>query len=270
MAFQDGVEAVDAFAGAAVHFVRHGAGTGLPGSEAFAGEFVSSHEAQGFGETGGTAAEIAEGTDNPEVQAAGIDLANRDESAGQAEVAGHFLLQGSGFLEVAAKQIDLIELRAGRALEATHRVAVNELLQGSEAAVQFFRKHGEPLAQGGGLGCHVVGAGGEDDVLILQGPVCQGSQGGDAFEQDDVQGAEDLQLLHIFREITAGHAFVNVLVAGQFAEFINARLHVVTRGPLAAHDGGDVDAVADPLIVSDGIRRNIETQFPLGLHHGDP
>ena len=57
---------------------------------------------------------------------------------------------------------------------------------------------------------------------------------------------------------------------GQFAEFINAGLHIVPRGPLPAHDSRDIDTIADSLIVRDGIGRNIQSQFPLRLHYRDP
>ena len=46
VAFEDEMEAVDALAGARVHLVRHGGGADLAFGEAFAGEFVTGHEAQ--------------------------------------------------------------------------------------------------------------------------------------------------------------------------------------------------------------------------------
>ena len=268
--FQNGVEAVDAFAGAAVHLVGHGTGTGLARGEAFAGQFVSGHQTHRFGKAGGAAGEIAERTDDAGVEAAGIHLSDRSESGWQAEVVGDFVFEGGHFGEVAAEQIDLIQLGAGGAFEPADRVAVQQLLQTGEAADQFLGKHSETFAQGGGLGSDVMGAGGQDDVLVFPGAVREGVQGGDAFDKDDVEGPEDLELLDILREVTAGHAFVDVFVAGQFAEFVDPRFDIVPGSPLAAHDGGDVDAVADALVISDGVGRDVEAEFALRLHHRDP
>ena len=52
VAAENGLEAVDALATAAVHFVWHGGGTDLAFGEAFTGEFVSGHEADRLGEAG--------------------------------------------------------------------------------------------------------------------------------------------------------------------------------------------------------------------------
>ena len=60
------MEAVDAFAGAAVHFVGHGGGSRLALGEAFPGEFVTGHEAEGAGEAGGAACDFAEDRRDPE------------------------------------------------------------------------------------------------------------------------------------------------------------------------------------------------------------
>ena len=46
MAFEDGVETIDAFAGARVHFVRHRTRAGLARCKTFTGGFVTCHEAQ--------------------------------------------------------------------------------------------------------------------------------------------------------------------------------------------------------------------------------
>lgn len=88
VAFEDGVEAVDALAGARVHLVRHGRGTGLARGEAFGGGFMTSHEAQGLGEGGRAAAEFDERSDDGEVEGAGVNLTDVLPDVGDAEVGG--------------------------------------------------------------------------------------------------------------------------------------------------------------------------------------
>lgn len=59
-------------------------------------------------------------------------------------------------------------------------------------------------------------------------------------------------------------------MAGEFAEFVDAGFDVVAGLAFAAHDGGDVDVVLDALVVGDGLGGDIEAEFALGLHDGDP
>ena len=63
---------------------------------------------------------------------------------------------------------------------------------------------------------------------------------------------------------------MDVLVAGEFVEFLDARLHVVAGDPLPRHDGGEVDLVLHPLVGGDRLGGNVEPEIALGLHHGDP
>lgn len=104
VAFEDGMEAVDALAGAGVHLVRHGTGAGLAGGESFRGGFVAGHEAEGFAEGTGCAAEIRKGADGGEVEATRVDLTNVDEEVGDAEVADDALFEVGYFGGVAIEQ----------------------------------------------------------------------------------------------------------------------------------------------------------------------
>ena len=59
----------------------------------------------------------------------------------------------------------------------------------------------------------------------------------------------DLQLLNVFGEVTARHALVHMLVAGQRVELLDAGLDVVAQHPFPRCDRGQIDVVDDPLIV---------------------
>ena len=82
------MEAVDAFAGARVHFVWHGGGAGLSRGEAFGCCFVACHEAESFGEGGGAAAKFDKGGDHCEVEGARVDLTDVFPDIGDAKVGG--------------------------------------------------------------------------------------------------------------------------------------------------------------------------------------
>jgi hypothetical protein len=81
-----------------------------------------------------------------------------------------------------------------------------------------------------------VGAGGDDEIggTRRRGPErrCRAA----AVFADRGEGAVDLELLDIFGEVAARHALVDVLVAGEVAERVDAGLHIVPGDPLAGVD----------------------------------
>ncbi len=87
----------------------------------------------------------------------------------------------------------------------------------------------------------------------------------DVFER-----THDLQLLDVLGEVTAGHSLVDLLVAGECIEFLDACLHVVAGDPLAVRDGLEVDVVDDALVVVDGAGRNVDAQLCLRTQHRHP
>ena len=58
----------------------------------------------------------------------------------------HFLFESSHFFKVAAEKVDLVQLSAGSAFKAAHRVVLNEVFQCAQASCQFLREHGEALS----------------------------------------------------------------------------------------------------------------------------
>ena len=93
---------------------------------------------------------------------------------------------------------------------------------------------------------------------------------GDALGLDQLQPAVDLQLLDVLGEVAAGHALVEVLMTGQFAELLDARLDVVTGDALAPHDGFQVDLVLHALVALDHAVRHGNAEIALALQHRDP
>jgi hypothetical protein len=63
---------------------------------------------------------------------------------------------------------------------------------------------------------------------------------------------------------------VDLLVAGEVVELLDARLHIVPGDFFARHDRGGIHLVLHRLVGGDGLGGNVEPEIALGLHHGDP
>ena len=63
---------------------------------------------------------------------------------------------------------------------------------------------------------------------------------------------------------------MNMLVAGEVVELLDAGFDIVTRDTLALGDGGEVDLIDDLFICGDCVGRDIEAEVMLGLHDGNP
>ena len=134
----------------------------------------------------------------------------------------------------------------------------------------FFAEHGETFAQCSGLGGDVVGAGGEGNITRHGGAAGDACEHGHGLAADFEQGAEDLELLDILREVAAGHALVDVLVAGEIAKLLDACLHIVTGDALTLHDGGDVDLILHLFVGLDHAVGHGDAEITLAFEHGDP
>ena len=139
-----------------------------------------------------------------------------------------------------------------------------------EGLQQLLAGVGEPLAEGGGLGGHVVAAAGHDQVGVLGGQLGQAGQRRHHPAPHQDQRGADLELLDVLGEVPGGHALVDVLVAGEGGELLDAGLHVVAGDPLAGLDRLEVDLVDHLLVGLDGLRRHVDPELALGLEHGDP
>ena len=270
VAFEYGVEAVDALAGAGVHLVRHRAGTGLTGCEAFGCRLVTSHEAESLAERARRGAEVGEGAHGREIEAARVNLADVDVEIGDAEVGHDASFEVDYFGSVAIEQRNGVHLGANGSLEAADLVVRDEVLERGISTVEFFPEHRDALAEGGGLSRDVVRSGGDDEILPLLGTLTEAGEGSDGFVPDDQKGAEDLELFYVLGEIARSHPFVDVLVAGEVVELLDTSFDIVTRDALALGDGWEVDLVDDGLVSGDGVGGDVETEVVLGLHDRDP
>ena len=238
--------------------------------ETFAGKLVARHQAQGRGEIAGAAGELGEHADRAEVEAARINLADGIERRGKPRCLRTGLLERARLAGIAVEQGDLVEPRADRALQAARRISVQHVDQALVRQQHLFAEHRDALAERGDLRGDVVRARREQDVAQLPGALRETQEGGDALGLDEPERAEDLQLLDVFGEVAAGHALVEVLVTGEFAELLDARLHVVAGDAFPPHDGVQVDLVLDPLVALDHAVRHRNAEIALALHHRDP
>ena len=142
-----------------------------------------------------------------------------------------------------------------RALDPAQRVAAPQVLQPRVRDEQLVGGRREPLAQRGGLRGDVVAAPGHHQLGVLGRAAGQPGEQRDGPVADVLQRQPDLQLLDVLGEVAAGHPLVHVLVPGQRAELLDARLDVVAGDPLAGRDGGEVDLLDDALVVRDRLRR---------------
>ena len=63
---------------------------------------------------------------------------------------------------------------------------------------------------------------------------------------------------------------MDVLVAGERAELLDPRLHVVPGDLLAGGDARQVDVLHDGLVVGDHPVRHVDAEILLRSEHGDP
>ena len=63
---------------------------------------------------------------------------------------------------------------------------------------------------------------------------------------------------------------MDVLVPGQLAELLDARLHIVAGHALALHDALQIHHVLHLLIALDHAIRDADAEVALSLHDGDP
>ena len=105
---------------------------------------------------------------------------------------------------------------------------------------------------------------------MLGGQPGEPGQGRDAAVAQELQRLLDLQLLDVLGQVAGGHALVDVLVAGEGAELLDPRLHVVAGDPLAGGDRVEVDLVDHVLVGLDHAVRHLDAEVALRLEHRDP
>ena len=134
---------------------------------------------------------------------------------------------------VGRRQVQHVLLRAHRPLDAAQRVALRQILDPSQSDEQFLARVRQPLAHRRGLGRDVVAAPGDDECRLLAGQPRQPASTATIRSRTSSSDSAHLDLLHVLGQVARGHALVDVLVAGQRIELLDAGLDVVARDALA-------------------------------------
>ena len=188
----------------------------------------------------------------------------------ETEVTQDTRLELGHLVRASAQKCELIELGADGALETADRVTLQEVLDTREGGQQFLAKHGEALAQGGGLGGHVMRATRDHEIAVILSFFGKGDESRCRLQLHELHAAENLELFHVLREIAAGEAEVDELALGEIGEFLDARFHIVQGHALASGDGDKIHLQFHALIVLDGLAGDGDAQLALCLHHGNP
>ena len=187
-----------------------------------------------------------------------------------AQVPPHARVEFRDFREVVVEKREQIELRADRALDAARRVIRDQRLEFPEGDEHVFAEHREALAERRQLRRDVVRARRDRHVARFRRALRESPNRRDRLEPNVLERTENLQLLDGFRQVARGHAFVNVLAAGERAEFLDARLDVVSRHAFPRIDGRRVDVVLHALVGLNRLLGNVQPQVALRAHHRDP
>ena len=104
---------------------------------------------------------------------------------GQAQFTADAFFQNKGFLAIALKQRQQVDLRPDSALDPSRRVGLHKGIQSLEGVLKVFAKHGQALAKGRSLGCDVVRPCSYDLAAVLLGLRSKGQKGCHRFKADD-------------------------------------------------------------------------------------
>ena len=135
---------------------------------------------------------------------------------------------------------------------------------------QLVSRRGESLAKRGRLRRNVVRSTGHHERRVLGRERRQTRQRRDRLVANQQQRQPHLQLLDVLGEVARRHALVDVLVPGERAELLDARLDVVPRDALARGDRVEVDRVDHSAVVVDHLLRDVEPERALRLEHREP
>ena len=169
-----------------------------------------------------------------------------------------------------SRQIQHVLGGTHRALNATQRVAAQKILGSINSNQQLIGGRGETLTQGGGLCGNVVGTASHHQATVFLGAHTDAGGDRNGLVSHELQGAVNLQLLDVFRQVTASHALVDVLVTSQSIELFNPGLDVVPGHAFTRRDRLQVDFINVGLVGGDCFIRNVDALVLLSLHHGDP
>ena len=182
----------------------------------------------------------------------------------------HTRLQRGQLVFIATHQIQHVLGRAHRAFNPAQRVPAQQLLHTFDGHQHLISGRRETFAQRRGLRCHVMRPARHHQGLVLPRARPYSRHHCHGLIAHQLQRTAYLQLLHILCEIAAGHALVNMLIASQGVELLDAGLHIMAGHPLPLRDRRQIHVVDHVLVGSDCLHRNIHPEILLGFHHGNP
>src|SRR5699024_5300893 len=138
---------------------------------------------------------------------------------------------------VAAHQVQHVLGSAHWSLDVAQWVAAPDAFYALDGQQHFIASRCNTLTYGGRLRGNVLRAARHDATLVFRGVLTNARCYRDGFITNELQGAVDLQLLDVLRQVTGGHALVNVLMTSQRVEFFDASFHVMARHALTIRDG---------------------------------
>lgn len=267
---QHHLQAVDPFAAAGVHLVRHRRRADLARRESLGDQLVAGHQPNGVRHRRRPRAQLHQRRNHVVVQRSRIHLPDAGQNRCETQELGDAPLEFGELGRVAVQQVEHVLRRAHRSLDAAQRIPVDQLAQPGQRDQRLLGRRGESLAERGGLGGDIVAASGHHQVAIGDGPLGEPRRDRHPVREDELQRPPDLQLLHVLGQVAAGHAFVHMLVTGQRVEFLDAGLDVVAQDPFTVRDRRQVDVLEHPLVVGDRLWGHGDAQLRLRAQHGEP
>ena len=144
------------------------------------------------------------------------------------------------------------------------------MLDPLERQEQLLGRRGEALAERRGLRRDVVGPADHHPFGVLAGAPSEPGERGDHAVADELERGTHLHLLDVLGEIARRHPLVDVLVARQRAELLDAGLDVVASDAFAPSDRVEVDLLDDRFIRLDHAVGDRDTQVALCAEDREP
>ena len=209
-----------------------------PGLEALGGQLVAGHQADAWwpGWPGRTPACTSADTTSRSSER-GYTWPTLVSVASKPRCGGHRRLEPRRPASADAEQVEHVLLGADRALDAAQRVAGEQVLDPARAPAAAPRRRWRSACRAWWPGRRTLWL--RPVITRLACSAARSASRASAAtmrSRTSTRAGADLQLLDVLGEVARGHARVDVLVAGQRRELLDAGLHVVAGDPLAGVD----------------------------------
>ena len=186
------------------------------------------------------------------------------------EVVGHGTLETGERRGIAVEEVEHVLRGADRALDTAKRIALDEVGETVIGDEQLVGPGREALAESRRLRGDIVRASGDRGFGVLHGERAQACEGGHDFVAHEQQRLADEHLLDVLGEIAAGESLVDVLVAGEGIELLDARLHVMAGDALTLGNRREIDIVDRARVIGDDAIGDVDAEVSLGVEDSQP